>query len=90
MNSDKVFGIYAITMMSAVLTVITAFLVGSHHPVPPMAFVVEHLSLSLLFRSAYHSLDGSNWIVSALQWGGMIGTEEASSASASGSHAATA
>ena len=88
MNSDKLFAAYSITLMAAIATVITGLMLGGMDRLPPMAFVVEHLSLSLLFRSAYHSLDGSNWILSALQWGGLIGVSE--EASASGADTATA
>jgi hypothetical protein len=74
-DNDKIFATYALSLIAGTITLVTAIFMGSGHSFPPFAFVAEHLALSLLFRSAYHSLDGSNWIVSALELSGMIGTQ---------------
>jgi len=80
-DNDKAFATYAAFITAGTITVITWAVLSNGQSFPPMAYIIEHLALSLLFRSAYKSFDGSNWIVSALTFADMIGddvTEEAS------------
>ena len=82
MDNDKIFAAYAAFLTAGTITVITAAVLSGGGSFPPMAYILEHLALSLLFRSAYKSFDGSNWIVSALTFADLIGKDEAADAPA--------
>jgi len=73
LKDDKAFAIYALGLIAAVTCMLSA-LVYTHLATPPTAAqFIEHLSIGLLFRGAYKSLDGSNFIRDALEFTGMIG-----------------
>ncbi len=80
MENDKAFAWYAAFIAAGTITVVTAAVVTQGGSFPPMAFLVEHLALSLLFRSAYKSFDGSNWVRSALTFADLIGRDEEAAA----------
>jgi hypothetical protein len=88
MNNDTAFGFFAAFIVAGTATVITASILGMGGSFPPLGYLVEHFALSCLFRSAYKSLDGSNWILSALQWGGLLGVSDADASEHSSSTAA--
>ena len=85
MDNDKVFIAYTLSLIAGAATVLTIVVTAGKVDIPPLGFVVEHLALSLLFRSAYHSFDGSNWILSALELSGMIGAHESEDIAPAGS-----
>lgn len=77
MTHDKMFAAYAGTLMAGTITVITAAVLAGGQSFPPILFIVEHLCLSLLFRSAYKAVDGENWLGRGLDAVFLIGAEEA-------------
>ena len=62
MNNDKVFAAYALILVSGVASVITASVMASVAVLPSLAVFLEHLALSLLFRAAYKSIGGFDWV----------------------------
>lgn len=61
MNNDKAFAICTVTLIAAVLSVLTASVMSGFASLPtPLAFV-EHLFFTVGFRAAYHSLEGPGW-----------------------------
>lgn len=57
MENNRVFGIYAAALFGGVLSVISASVMAGVTAFPTAVTFVEHISLSLLFRAAYKSLD---------------------------------
>ena len=74
MTNDKCFGIYAITLLAAVASVLTASVMAGVTTVPSPLMFLEHLALGLRFRAAYKSIPGLDnvdwpWQVDAAQAG---------------------
>jgi len=61
-NNDKVFTAYALFLVSGVASVITATVMAGVTALPTLAVFLEHLMLSLLFRAAYKSIGGFDWV----------------------------
>jgi hypothetical protein len=78
MGNDKVFKVYAagLVVLTAVMIVSGILTLGGSFP--PPGFMLEHLAMSLLFRSAYKSFDGSNWIRASMEYANMITTPDES------------
>ncbi len=57
MDSNRVFGIYTAALVGGILSVITASVMAGMTTVPSFFTLVEHVSMSLLFRTAYKSFD---------------------------------
>ena len=57
MESNRAFGIYAAVLVGGVLSVISASVVAGVTALPGALTFVEHVSMSLLFRTAYKSFD---------------------------------
>lgn len=58
MTNDKYFGIYAITLLAAVASVLTASVMAGVTTVPSPLLFLEHLALGLGFRAAYKGIPG--------------------------------
>ncbi len=58
MDNNKAFTTYAILIAAGVLSVLSASVMAGDLVLPTPLVFLEHVSLSLLFRAAYHSLDG--------------------------------
>ena len=58
MESNRAFGIYVAVLVGALLSVITTTVMAGVTTLPTFLTLVEHVSLSLLFRGAYHSFAG--------------------------------
>ena len=58
MDSDNRFTLYALILISAVASVISASVMSGIATVPAPIFVAEHLGLGLLFRASYKSFGG--------------------------------
>jgi hypothetical protein len=61
MNNDKVFAIYACTLVAGIASVITASLFAGLATLPSPLMFVEHLAMSVTFRAAYKSFAGPVW-----------------------------
>jgi len=61
MDNDKVFTVYALTLIAGVLSVISASVMAGVATLPTPLNFVEHLALSFGFRAAYKSLAGPGW-----------------------------
>jgi hypothetical protein len=61
-NNDKVFSAYALILVSGVASMITATVMAGVATLPTLAVFLEHLMLSLLFRAAYKSIGGFDWV----------------------------
>jgi len=57
-ESNRAFGIYVAVLVGAMLSVVTATVMAGVTTLPTFFTLVEHVSLSLLFRGAYHSFAG--------------------------------
>jgi hypothetical protein len=87
-DSNRVFGIYTAALVGGILSVITASVMAGMTAVPTFFTLVEHVSMSLLFRAAYKSFD-VNYDVFAMFRGWRI-ERVTEAAAASGSMAHTA
>jgi len=76
MEINKAFAIYASLLIAGTITVLTVVLFSGGQSPPPPAFIAEHLALSLLFRSAYKSFDGTNWFANLMDMTGIMGRDE--------------
>jgi hypothetical protein len=72
MENDRVFKFYAGGLVLLTATMVVCAIVTLGGTFPPPEFMGEHLAMSLLFRSAYKSFDGSNWIRSAAEYANLI------------------
>jgi hypothetical protein len=77
MDNQKVFTIFAITMIAGTATVITAAVTLQGGSFPPVIYLIEHVVLSLLLRSAYKSFDGTNWLARGMDLIGLTVQEVA-------------
>lgn len=66
MNRDKAFAIYAITLICAVASVITASVMAGFATLPSPLMFVEHVALGLGIRFAYKwvgGIDVADWTI---------------------------
>ena len=77
MDNDKLFTIYALTLIAAVTSVITASVMSGIATLPTTGVFLEHVALSFGFRAAYKSLDGFDWVYSLARGIGFITETEA-------------
>ena len=66
MDRDKAFGIYAITLICAVASVITASVMAGFATLPSPMMFVEHVALGLGIRFAYKwvgGVDVADWTI---------------------------
>ena len=61
MGNDKAFAIYALALITAVASVLAAFVIVRPAAVPSAVIFIEHLLLGLGVRAAYKSLHGFDW-----------------------------
>jgi hypothetical protein len=61
MNNDKVFALYACTLIAGIGSVITATVLAGVTTMPSPLVFLEHLAMSFTFRAAYHSFAGPVW-----------------------------
>jgi hypothetical protein len=61
LDSDNRFTLYAVILISAVASVISASVMAGFATVPAPLFLAEHLGLGLLFRASYKSFGGIEW-----------------------------
>ena len=74
MDNDKTFATYALglIMLTAAVAVTAMWATGLGLAAHPASLVIEHLTLGIIYRAAYKSLDGSNWILDVLHATGML------------------
>lgn len=58
MENDKLFSLYAFTLLAGVASVATASVMAGFGALPSLGVFAEHLALSLTVRGAYHSFGG--------------------------------
>jgi len=73
LKDDKAFATYALSLIAAVVCLLSAVVYSQLGTPPTAAQFIEHLAIGLLFRGAYKSLDGSNFIRDTLEFTGMMG-----------------
>ena len=61
MHNDKSFAAYALILLAAVASVLTATVLAGITRVPPPLVFLEHVAMGLLIRAAYKSTGGWNW-----------------------------
>jgi hypothetical protein len=61
LDNDRAFTVYAVTLIAAVASVITACVASGVATLPTAGVFLEHLALSIGFRTAYKSFDGFDW-----------------------------
>ena len=74
-DNDKLFSLYALTLVAGVASVITASVMAGVAALPTLGVFLEHLALSLAFRGAYKSFGGFEWIHTVGQAVGFITAE---------------
>jgi len=57
-ENDKLFSLYAFTLLAGVASVATASIMAGYASLPSLAVFAEHLVLSLSVRGAYKSFGG--------------------------------
>ena len=57
-ENDKLFSLYAFTILAGVASVATASIMAGIATMPSFAVFAEHIILSLCVRGAYHSFGG--------------------------------
>ena len=72
MNNDKIFAAYAVTLVAMVTSVIYASVMAGIAAVPTFGVFVEHLAMSLIFRGAYKSFAGFDWVYTVARNVGFI------------------
>jgi hypothetical protein len=58
MNNDRAFAVYAVALIGGAIIVLASLILAGIGELPAPLFILEHLTLALLFRGAYKSLDG--------------------------------
>ncbi len=76
LKDDKIFASYALSLIAAVVCMLAVLVYSQVATAPTAAAFMEHLAVGLLFRGAYKSLDGSNFIRETLEFTGMIGAAQ--------------
>lgn len=61
MDNDKIFALYACTLIAGIGSVITASILAGYAAMPGPLVFVEHLAMSIGFRAAYKSFGGPAW-----------------------------
>ncbi len=79
MDNDRIFTLYAFTLIAGVASIITASIAAGVASVPSAAGFLEHLAMSLTFRAAYKSFGGFDWVYRVAELAGMITRETAMS-----------
>jgi hypothetical protein len=57
-ENDKLFSLYAFTLLAGVASVATSSIMAGFASLPSLGVFVEHMALSLTVRGAYHSFGG--------------------------------
>lgn len=84
MDNDKIFAAYAVTLVGAIASVITASVMAGFATLPTVGVFLEHIALSVTFRAMYKSFGGFEWAHQALEFAGVITAQAAEAASPSG------
>lgn len=63
MSNDRAFAAYGLILIAGVASVITASVMAGVATLPSAFVFLEHLALSLLFRTAYKSFGGFDWLL---------------------------
>jgi len=71
-NNDRIFAIYAVTLVAGVTSVISASVIAGLATLPSFGVFVEHLAMSLILRGAYKSFAGFDWVYTAARNVGFI------------------
>ena len=58
MSNDRAFAVYAAALIGGTIIVLSSIILVGIGNLPAPLFILEHLTLALLFRGAYKSLDG--------------------------------
>ena len=61
MDTEKSFAAYALVLIAAVASVLTASLVAGVARLPSPLVFLEHVALGLAMRASYKSIGGWNW-----------------------------
>ena len=73
MDNDRAFTVYALTLVGIIGSVITASVMTGIATLPTAGVFLEHLALSLGFRTAYKSFGGFDWVY---EWADTLGLYE--------------
>ena len=73
MDSNRAFTVYALTLIAIVGSVITASVAAGIATLPTAGVFLEHLALSIGFRTAYKSFGGFDWVY---EWADTLGLYE--------------
>ena len=73
MDNDRAFTLYALTLIAIIGSVITASVASGIATLPTAGVFLEHLALSLGFRTAYKSFGGFDWVY---EWADTLGLYE--------------
>ena len=76
MDNDRIFTIYALTLIAGVASVITASVLAGYATLPSVGVFLEHVAMSLAFRGAYKSFGGFEWLQTAGRAVGFITLED--------------
>jgi hypothetical protein len=72
MDNDRIFTIYALTLIAGVTSVITASVLAGVATLPSAGVFLEHVAMSIAFRGAYKSFGGFEWLQTAGAFFGFI------------------
>ena len=75
MDNDRIFTIYALTLIGGVASVITASVLSGVATLPSAGVFLEHVAMSIAFRGAYKSFGGFEWLYTVGQAFGFITLE---------------
>jgi hypothetical protein len=73
LENDRAFTLYALTLIAIIGSVITASVATGIATLPTAGVFLEHLALSLGFRTAYKSFGGFDWVY---EWADTLGLYE--------------
>ena len=62
MDNDRAFTVYALTLIGIIGSVITASVMTGIATLPTAGVFLDHLALSVGFRTAYKSFGGIDWV----------------------------
>jgi hypothetical protein len=62
LENDRAFTVYALTLIGIIGSVITAAVARGIATLPTAGVFLEHLALSVGFRTAYKSFGGIDWV----------------------------
>ena len=75
MKNDRVFTLYALTLLLIGGGMITAAIMMGLATVPTTGIFLEHLALGLGVRAAYKSFGGFDWLYELADWAGFYELE---------------